>query len=245
MKQDEYRLRIEAYNPESIPMERLVMYLSALAKILGSPEAVHFVRIESGSAVPVIQVKPEAASVVLARVENVGKGRGPKEAQEGSRELENLCKKDGKGAQLIHQDRTVLKFSGHLPVVTNVKFGPIKEPFTVDGQLTRLGGSKNVNAQITTPEGKNYNAEMSLETGKRLKNHLWGKTLRFSGQGKWERLEDGGWHLLNFIVDSFEPLKEETLVEVRKRLLKLEPTDWCAIADVDKYISDMRGDCLH
>lgn len=34
-RQDEYRLKIDAYSPQTIPMERLAMYLAALAKLLG------------------------------------------------------------------------------------------------------------------------------------------------------------------------------------------------------------------
>ena len=46
---DEFRLKIEAYTPDTMPMERLAEYLAELALMLGERTFVHFVRLEAGS----------------------------------------------------------------------------------------------------------------------------------------------------------------------------------------------------
>jgi hypothetical protein len=113
--------------------------------------------------------------------------------------------------------------------------------------LTRLGGGKDstAHAQITYSNGKTLTAELSLELGKKLKNHLWGATLRFSGFGRWERTEEGVWELLSFKLADFLPLEEETLIEVTKKLRALEPTDWAQLPEIDQYIKNMRENNLH
>jgi hypothetical protein len=45
----EYRLRIDAFTPETLPMSRLAEYMADLATLLGEQERVHFARLENGS----------------------------------------------------------------------------------------------------------------------------------------------------------------------------------------------------
>ncbi len=57
---DEYRFVIDAYSPETLPMSRLAEYMTDLARLFGTAERVHFVRLEAGSTVLVQRVEPEA-----------------------------------------------------------------------------------------------------------------------------------------------------------------------------------------
>ena len=41
----EYRLKIDVFTPETLPMQRLSLYMAELAKLLGEPERVHFVEV--------------------------------------------------------------------------------------------------------------------------------------------------------------------------------------------------------
>ena len=48
-EQHEYRFVIDACNPDTLPMSRLAEYMGELARLLGSPDQVHFVRLEGGA----------------------------------------------------------------------------------------------------------------------------------------------------------------------------------------------------
>jgi len=45
----EYRFKIDAYTPDTMPMSRLAEYMRELSEMLGEPSAVHFERLEPGS----------------------------------------------------------------------------------------------------------------------------------------------------------------------------------------------------
>ena len=76
----EYKFRIEAYTPDTLPMERLAEYMADLAKVLGEPASVHFVRLDPGSTVLVQKVDEEAEPKVRQRVQKVHSGDGPPDA---------------------------------------------------------------------------------------------------------------------------------------------------------------------
>ena len=74
----EYRLKINAYSPETMPMRRLAEYLADMAMLLGEESHVHLVAIESSSTCPVVLVDWEAEPKVIERVNRVrnGESRG-------------------------------------------------------------------------------------------------------------------------------------------------------------------------
>jgi hypothetical protein len=55
----EYRFKITAYTPATIPMARLAEYMAELAVVLGEEEHVHFVRLQKGSTVLVHNIENE------------------------------------------------------------------------------------------------------------------------------------------------------------------------------------------
>ena len=56
----EFRFKINAYTPKTIPMLRLAQYMADIASLLGEPTMVHFVKLEEGSTVLVQRVDAEA-----------------------------------------------------------------------------------------------------------------------------------------------------------------------------------------
>src|SRR6202034_2994476 len=57
----EYRFKIDAYSPHTIPLARLSQYLSDLARMMGETANVHLSRVDKGSTVHVICVDWEEA----------------------------------------------------------------------------------------------------------------------------------------------------------------------------------------
>ena len=76
----EFRFRIDAFTPDTLPMERLAEYMTDLARMLGEPASVHFVRLDPGSTVLIQRIDEEAEPKVRHRVRTVRSGEGPADA---------------------------------------------------------------------------------------------------------------------------------------------------------------------
>ncbi len=68
-KNREYRFKIDAFSPTTIPMSRLAEYVSDLAKMFGNNNSVHLLKIEEGSTVPLVMVEWEAEPKVRDRMQ--------------------------------------------------------------------------------------------------------------------------------------------------------------------------------
>jgi hypothetical protein len=65
----EYRLKIDVFTVDSLPMSRLAEYMTELARLLGEQERVHFSHLERGSAVLVSNIEePEHNAVKNTRL---------------------------------------------------------------------------------------------------------------------------------------------------------------------------------
>src|SRR6202142_3266166 len=98
-----YRLVIDAYTPETMPMGRLAEYMADLAAILGERAAVHFVGLEASSTVLVHKVETEAVPKVQERVALAKRGDGPPDAINGIRNLNRRLREDAGSAVLLEE----------------------------------------------------------------------------------------------------------------------------------------------
>lgn len=254
MDDDEYEFWLDAYSPETIPMERLAKYMAALAKMLGHGSSVHFSRLESGSTVNVMRVQREDAPKVYDRVERIAKGEASNDAVAAFDELNVLLRDDSAIGRLSRKKpdavdaALVLSFPGR-EMPKHPTYGPFTETAVVEGELVRIGGKdKSAHAQIVDPEGVTWSGEMSRDLASRMAAYLYkGSVLRVTGDARWERREDGSWKLNGFKILDFEVLQEDTLEAATERLRSLRKTDWDSVDDVDAFITASRGesDGLH
>ncbi len=136
----QYRLKIDVFSVDSIPMSRLAEYMAELAVLLGERERVHFLRLEAGSAVLVTSIEPVAFPKVEERVSLVGQGSGPKDAMQAFKNIDNMLAKDGAVAVLIAPgEGTVIQFPGRTRPKP-LRYGPFREIGTLDGRIIRIGG---------------------------------------------------------------------------------------------------------
>jgi hypothetical protein len=254
MDDDEYEFWLDAYSPETIPMERLAKYMAALAKMLGHGSSVHFNRLESGSTVNVMRVQREDAPKVYDRVERIAKGEASNDAVAAFDELNVLLRDDSAIGRLSRKQpdavnaALVLSFPGR-DMPKQPTYGPFTETAVVEGELVRIGGKdKSAHAQIVDPEGVTWSGEMSRDLASRMAVYLYkGSVLRVTGDARWERREDGSWKLNGFKILDFEVLQDDTLEAATERLRSLRKTDWDSVDDVDAFITASRGesDGLH
>lgn len=254
MDDDEYEFWIDAYTPETIPMERLAKYLTLLAKMLGHESSVHFDRLEMGSTKSLVRVQREDAPKVFDRVEHIAKRQAANDAIAAFDELNFLLRDDNAVGKLSRKtpeaqsSALVLTFAGR-DIPKPPTYGPFYEEAIVEGELVRIGGKdKSAHAQIVDPEGKTWSGEMDRDLARDIAQYLYkGTVLRVTGDARWERLENASWHLMVFKIKGFEVLADDTLDTVTRRLRSLKKTDWDSVDDVDAFITASRGesDGLH
>ncbi len=109
----EYRLKISAYSPETMPMWRLAEYLADMALLLGEESHVHLAAIESSSTCPVVLVDSEAEPKVVERVNRARNGEGPEDAQRAIEHINARLRKDNASADLLSPQRSkLIEFPG-------------------------------------------------------------------------------------------------------------------------------------
>lgn len=224
----EFRFKIDAYTPETIPMEVLAQYLANLAEMLGTPEAVHLVRLEAGSVIPVIKIEEEAKPAVRARVKAVKSGTAPVAALRAYQAINERLKKDKSSGRLIDVEQTdaeIIQFPG--AAESEESYGSVRKQGTLDGEVIMVGGKNRarvpVHLQIDDRVISYVHAKKGLaqELGSRLYTPV-----RLYGSGRWRRNPIGVWGLEDFSVDRFEPLKADSLSKALVALRAIGGAEW-------------------
>lgn len=137
----EYRFRIDAFTPASMPMAHLAEYMRALAAFLGYEERVHFVCLEEGSTVLVQEIEPEDAPKVQERIESVRRGDGPADALRAFEALDHTLAQDNAVGFLYEPDGAeIIQFPGR-ERPKPVAYGSFRQRGSLDGYLVRIGGT--------------------------------------------------------------------------------------------------------
>lgn len=250
---DEYELWLDAYTPETIPMNRLAEYLAALSRLLGNQSSVHFSGLASGSTRAIAMVEREAAPKVALRIAHVGSGAAANDAVAAFNDINKLLRFDNAIGQLKHRpydgaEAVVIKFPGRDAPLPE-KFGPFKEAAEVDGELVRIGGrDSSAHATIVDADGTPWSAELSRELAQRIARYLYkGPVLRVRGEARWERDEAAQWKMLGFKMIDFDVLEDIDLKQVTDHLRSLRDSGWAEQKDIDASINRLRGheDGLH
>jgi hypothetical protein len=226
MRELELRFKIDAFRPETIPMERLGEYLVALAKMLGEKAEVHFEKLETGSTVLVHWVEEEAAAEVEERISLVEHGTADIVHLKAYREINSLLKADDATGELTisGSGAKLLTFPGKLipePAKPQIVF----QVGTIDGVVIRLGG-KDPSVPVLIQDGDNVvNCNTTRSIARSLGQHLFGRELRLSGKGEWHRPESGGWFLYKFDIADFIELDDTPMAELVVKLRE-SPGSW-------------------
>lgn len=219
----EYRFKIDVFTPETLPMKRLAEYLDDLAQIFGHEAEVHFKEIERGSAVAVVSVDEPAAPHVAYRVREVGRGAGPDEARRAFSAIDGRLQKDGAiGTILDAGGAEIVSFPGRNRT-RPIEYGPISQQTTLDGQLCSLTGRDETKHAILVDGETNWTglSTKDIELARRLREHLWGGTLRLFGRGRFFRSETGTWELKGFTIEDFEVLDDRSFAQAIEDLRRI------------------------
>lgn len=228
-----YRFSIDAFSVETIPMARLAEYMAGFARLLGEQEAVHFEKLEPGSAVLVSRIDEPAIVKVGERLHRIRDGRAPKDAWEAYKTLDNLLAKDNAvGLLTPPEGADIIAFPGRTRPKP-IQYGPFRERGSLDGIVVRLGGRDKTIPVLLCNGDVSYICQASVELSKKLAQYYLGPQLRVHGSGKWIRDEEKTWTLQQFDIESFEILDDAPLSEVVQRLHTIEGGAWNDVSLTD------------
>ena len=225
---EEFRLKIEAYTPETMPMARLAEYLAELALMLGESTSIHFVRLDSGSTSLVHRIDREALPKIRARTQSVGRGVGPRDAVRAYKKINRMLRDDN-GRAVWNRDVAepgpvivpdIIVFPGTDDAEQG--FEAVRQRGSLDGEVIRVGGSqKLIPVTLQSEHQEITGCWADRVIAKALAQRLF-EPVRLFGTGRWNRNDEGTWKLGIFRVESFATLKPTSLSEALADLRTIE-----------------------
>lgn len=214
-KRREYRFKIDAFSPETMPMVRLAEYVRDLATLFGEENNVHLIKIEGGSTMPVILVEWEAEPKVRARLRDIHNKEGPPEAMRAAKEIDKRLEKDNAKGTIIDPVGTkLINFPGR-DRAEQLQYGPFTQQASLDGFLIGVGGRRDpVPVHLEDRNGEIYLCHASRNIARQMAPHIFGPPLRANGAGRWHRDPDGTWIMDRFTISNFDVLRETPLRQI-------------------------------
>ena len=220
----EYIFRIDVFTPVTLSMKRLNDYIGELVDLFANENHVHFLRVEEGSAAPVVHVDPPAIVRVERRLLAVKTGVGSRRAMKAFTGLNDKLAEDNGIADLVSLAGRVIHFPGRKRYASP-EIGPIREPGTLEGEVIGVAG-RDETVQVYLREGERiHTCTGSKEQARALAQYLFEGKVRVFGDGRWRRTKAGEWELYRFVIDSFLPLKTEPLSAIVTRLRSIESAE--------------------
>jgi len=133
--------KIDAFQPDTIPMSRLAEYMADLATMLGERADVHFVKLEDGCVQLVHDVSFTAYPKVQARIAEVREERAPADAMNAYRVLNKKLAFDNTFATFAEATGgapTALEFPG-VRAPKPIEILPVEQHGTLVGVVQGLG----------------------------------------------------------------------------------------------------------
>lgn len=222
MKNDDiYTLKIDAYTPETIPMERLAEYLLELSHLFGEKDSVHFNGLEAGSTKVQSRVQYEAAPKVRRALSAAQAGDPAHKATKSYKKMNEMLRKDRAGADLLCNGAQVLSFTGGREP-RPMQMGPFTQAIVKEGVLVRIGGKdETAHALIEDREGLIWSFAVSRALAQQLASCLFGDPIRLVGHGRCQRDSYGEWQYNDLKADEFERLDAACLIDVVEKIRRL------------------------
>jgi hypothetical protein len=237
----EFRFKIEGtvngieMTPYTMPLARLVLYLTDLAQLLGHRESVHLISVEDGSTQPVIYVDSDEESRIINRVRTAQRGMGPLDANRAYRKIDRKLREDNAVARILDtaQKAEIIEFPGKRTDLPQA-YGPIREKASIVGELMRVGGLRPemVPVHIQRADEVIFYCDASQHIARDLGPLLY-RHIRVHGLATYSRGREGLWTVDRFRIQSYdpEPLSEESFSATIEKLRGVPGNEWAQMAD--------------
>lgn len=245
-----YKLKIGAFNPDSIPMSRLSEYMFDLAGLLGEKDSVHFHHLEVGSTVLAVTVETEAIPKVSSRVSMLNSGDAPDDLRKIFAAIDKRLSDDNATGELrAYPDNDelgaeVILFPGR-DRPKPIDYGVISERGSLDGIPMSIGGKdKTKHIKLYDGDREYTGIDCSLEVAARIAEDgcLFQKVIRLHGVGNWYRNSNGEWELKRFRVGEYEILDDTPLAETLNQLRAVSGSGWTEEEHAAEYLQRLRDD---
>jgi hypothetical protein len=236
---ERFEFTVPGYTPETMPLDRLIEYLSQLVIILGQPSDLHLIGIEKSSTRPVLAMRHDVATRARSRASEVRQGGGSARRREAYHTIRKMVSEDGgKTATLNAPEGKILEFP-KVDLGADQIVHSVRQPTTLEGELIRVGGLRE-NAQLLIQElsGRVIAGCTAPRAVARAMGSLLYRPIRVSGIASWHRTAEGIWDVSNMHVQSFEELESDTHIETMEKLQSLH-LQWPH--DASEQLAALRG----
>jgi len=226
----EYRLKIDAYSPETMPMKRLAEYLADMAVLLGEESNVHLIGVESSSTCPVVLIDREAEPKVIDRVLKARNAEGPEDARRAITNINARLRKDNASADLIDPQRsTVLEFPG-AKAEQPLEWPSINQSTELYGIPVWVGGRSEFSNVDLLDGQREWKCLADRAKAIAIAKYIYTATLRVYGKGRWRKTPGADWELERFVIEDFDVTKATNLDQTIQDLRTVK-ADWKSLSD--------------
>jgi hypothetical protein len=239
-----FRFALDAYSPETIPMERFALYLLEVARLMGETQQVHFSKLEGGSTRAFAVSDWEAAPKIRKRLSEVRVGEGPNEPRLARRRIDEMLVEDnasGELSEMIEQKPHRLIYFRGAKRSVDVDYGPFREPGSLDGVPIVIGGETDMVPVHLQDRDHVHVCRASRPLAKQIATHLFQTPIRVDGIGTWFRSRDGEWEMRRFTIHGFRTLRQESVADVASRLQKIPSRLQASDDPVGELVAMMRS----
>lgn len=206
---DKFRLVIDAFTPDTLPMGRLADYLKEFASLLGNEANVHFDRVEKSSAALASYSDRTVTPKIRQRLEEVIEGSAPKPALKSNSTIDEMMRADNAAGYVDLGGARLLEFPGRKRAPQQ-RIGPVRRRSVIEGQIFQIGGKdETINVHLCNPQkpSETYRCIVDISLARRLMPHFLVGKVRLFGEGDWYRT-DVGWVMSpsSFTAVDFVPL---------------------------------------
>lgn len=225
-------LKLDGTSPSKLPMARLVKYMSALADLYGSVEAVHFDKVSEGSADLNTWVDNTAAyKDVISRSLSAAQNNGRAYSR-----LVDLLSEDGFDGKILDEHNDVIV---RFPTVSKEIPLYVRKKTTLQGRLYSVGGKDDsIPVKVEGANGETYPCEATPILAAELGAILF-QNIRVHGEGDWERKDDI-WKLKKLKISSYEKIKKVSLKEAVKTIRSASGNQWAEEEDPHSILKALR-----
>jgi hypothetical protein len=222
----EYRFKIDAYSPETMPLGRLAEYLADLAILFGEDKSIHLIEVEEGSTVLVNLIENEAEPKVRENLDAVVRKDAPPERMRAAKNIDERLRKDNAVGDIT--DPTggkVIAFPGR-DRIEPMAYGPFNQPGSLDGVPIAVGGELDlVPVHLEGRHGEIHNCVAKRSVAKEVAEHLFTNIIRVEGVARWVRRPTGQWEMVKFTIKDFKKLADASLRDAIQNLRAI-PAEW-------------------
>jgi hypothetical protein len=237
-------LKIEGITPARMKLDVLGEYMVEFARMLGADQCPRFYRIKKSSTSIGARVLPEREVDARNRIFLVRNGEGPQEARTAHETMStNLARDHAKGASVIDPQGSEIIVIPVATVQAPLSSIPaLTKAGSIQGQVIRIGGKQEiVPVQIEDVDGFVYACFAHREIAKKLGRHIFGKTVRVHGVGKWRRDERGTWQIDDFQISTVDDELDDSPLSTAIESLRTIDSAWKELEDPHANLDIIRN----